>query len=70
MLIYLDSRTNHKRAPNENFARELMELFSLGIGNYTEDDVRNQPVPLPAGVWTGASSVSGHSGTTTVSRAS
>ena len=40
MLIYLDSRTNRKEAPNENFARELMELFSLGIGNYTEEDVR------------------------------
>lgn len=40
MLIYLDSRSNRKAAPNENFARELMELFSLGVGNYTETDVR------------------------------
>ncbi len=40
MLIYLDSRTNKKKAPNENYSRELMELFTLGIGNYTEDDVR------------------------------
>ena len=40
MLIYLDSRKNKKRKPNENYSRELMELFTLGIGNYTEDDVR------------------------------
>jgi len=40
MLVYLDSRTNKKKAPNENYSRELMELFTLGIGNYTEDDVR------------------------------
>ena len=40
MMIYLDSRTNKKAAPNENYSRELMELFSLGIGHYTEEDVR------------------------------
>ena len=40
MLIWLDSRVNNKKAPNENFARELMELFSMGIGPYTEADVR------------------------------
>jgi len=40
MLIYLDSRVNRKKAPNENYSRELMELFTLGIGHYTEDDVR------------------------------
>ncbi len=39
MLIYLDSESNRKAHPNENFARELMELFCLGEGNYTEDDV-------------------------------
>jgi uncharacterized protein (DUF1800 family) len=39
MLIYLDNETNTKDAPNQNFARELMELFMLGIGNYTEADV-------------------------------
>ena len=39
MLIYLDNRLNRKGAPNENYARELMELFALDIGNYTEDDV-------------------------------
>ncbi len=40
MLIYLDSDTNRKAHPNENFARELMELFCLGEGNYTEQDVQ------------------------------
>jgi uncharacterized protein (DUF1800 family) len=40
MLIWLDSNTNKKGNPNENFARELMELFTLGIGHYTERDVR------------------------------
>jgi uncharacterized protein (DUF1800 family) len=40
MLIYLDSRTNRKSAPNENYARELMELFTLGVGHYSEEDVR------------------------------
>ncbi len=40
MLIYLDSESNRKAHPNENFARELMELFVLGEGNYSETDVR------------------------------
>lgn len=40
MLIYLDSQSNRKAHPNENFAREIMELFVLGEGNYTEKDVR------------------------------
>lgn len=40
MLIYLDSATNRKAHPNENFARELMELFCLGEGNYSEQDVQ------------------------------
>ncbi len=40
MLIYLDSVTNRKAHPNENFARELLELFCLGEGNYTEADIR------------------------------
>lgn len=39
MLKWLDGNQNHKRAPNENYGRELMELFTLGIGNYTEYDV-------------------------------
>ena len=40
MLIWLDSNRNVKGRPNENYARELMELFTLGVGNYTERDVR------------------------------
>lgn len=40
MLIYLDNRANRKKQPNENFARELLELFTLGEGNYTEQDVK------------------------------
>ncbi len=40
MLIYLDSDTNRKAHPNENFARELMELFCLGEGNYAEKDIQ------------------------------
>jgi len=40
MLIWLDSNQNVKGAPNENYAREVMELFSLGVGNYTEKDVQ------------------------------
>ncbi len=40
MLVYLDGRTSTGEAPNENYGRELMELFALGVGNYTEDDVQ------------------------------
>jgi uncharacterized protein (DUF1800 family) len=40
MLVWLDSNSNVKGRPNENYARELMELFSLGVGHYTEKDVR------------------------------
>ena len=40
MLIWLDGNANKKRSPNENFAREVMELFSLGVGNYSEDDIK------------------------------
>jgi uncharacterized protein (DUF1800 family) len=40
MLLYLDSASNRKAHPNENFARELMELFCLGEGQYTELDIR------------------------------
>jgi uncharacterized protein (DUF1800 family) len=38
--VWLDGRTNTKAKPQENFAREIMELFTLGVGNYSEDDVR------------------------------
>lgn len=40
MLIWLDSNSNKKGKPNENYAREIMELFTLGIGNYTEEDIK------------------------------
>ena len=40
MIDYLDGQSNRKGKPNENYARELMELFTIGIGNYTEQDVR------------------------------
>jgi len=40
MLIYLDSAYNRKAHPNENYARELMELFCMGEGNYSEKDVQ------------------------------
>lgn len=40
LLQYLNNNSNRKANPNENFARELMELFALGIGNYTENDVK------------------------------
>lgn len=40
MLVYLDGRASTGAAPNENYGRELMELFTLGVGNYSEDDVK------------------------------
>ena len=40
MLVYLDSTTNRRIRPNENFARELLELFCLGVGHYTEADIK------------------------------
>jgi uncharacterized protein (DUF1800 family) len=40
MMVWLDTNQSKKGQPNENYARELMELFSLGIGNYTEKDIR------------------------------
>jgi len=40
MLEYLDNRSNRKEHPNENYAREVMELFTLGAGNYTEEDIK------------------------------
>ena len=57
MISWLDNNENHKDEPNENYGRELLELFSMGIGNYTEDDVKEcaraftgwtfmQPIPL------------------------
>jgi len=40
LMFWLDAGANVKQSPNENLARELMELFVLGVGRYTEDDVR------------------------------
>ena len=57
MIYWLDNCENHGATPNENFGRELLELFSMGIGAYSEDDIKNaayaftgwtfeQPIPL------------------------
>ena len=40
MILWLDNNENHKEAINENYGRELLELFSMGIGNYSEDDIK------------------------------
>jgi uncharacterized protein (DUF1800 family) len=40
MIFWLDNKDNHREAVNENYGRELLELFSMGVGNYTERDVR------------------------------
>ncbi len=40
MIVWLDNQENHKDAMNENWGRELLELFSMGVGNYTEEDVK------------------------------
>jgi len=48
MLLYLDNSNSDPKHPNENYARELMELFTLGVDQYTEDDVR-----ASARAWTG-----------------
>ena len=57
MLFWLDNNENHRDQPNENYGRELLELFSMGVGNYTETDIKmaaraftgwtfKQPIPL------------------------
>ena len=40
MLAFLDAGVNTKDSPNENFAREIMELFTMGVGHYSETDVQ------------------------------
>lgn len=40
MIVWLDNQQNRRGKPNENYAREIMELFTLGIGNYSEHDVK------------------------------
>ena len=64
MNYWLDNCENHADQPNENWGRELLELFSMGVGNYSEDDIKNaaraftgwtftQPIPLyPHGHYT------------------
>ena len=57
MIHWLDNSENHSDQPNENWGRELLELFSMGVGNYTEQDIKTasraftgwtfiQPIPL------------------------
>ena len=41
MIFWLDNKDNHKNAPNENYGRELLELFTKGIGKYSQDDVKH-----------------------------
>jgi uncharacterized protein (DUF1800 family) len=59
MLIWLDGGGSRKEKPNENFAREFLELFTLGIGHYTEEDIREAAraftgwVPLPGARYDG-----------------
>ena len=48
MIRYLDNNDNRRTSPNQNFGRELMELFLLGVGNYTEADVE-----ASTAAWTG-----------------
>ena len=52
MLRYLDNNQNRTESPNQNFARELLELFLLGVGNYTEADVE-----AATAAWTGHSDI-------------
>ena len=57
MIYWLDNNENHKDEPNENYGRELLELFTMGVGNYSEEDIKNaaraftgwtftQPIPV------------------------
>jgi uncharacterized protein (DUF1800 family) len=49
MLTWLDATSNHKDHPNENYAREVMELFTLGRGRYTEHDIQEAARALTGG---------------------
>ncbi len=49
MIIWLDNQENHKGAINENYGRELLELFSMGAGNYSEQESRSVRARSPAG---------------------
>jgi uncharacterized protein (DUF1800 family) len=57
MLIYLDGRYNVVGNPNENYGRELLELFTMGIGNYTETDIREGARSLTGWILSGLNSV-------------
>jgi len=57
MLIYLDGRYNVVGNPNENYARELLELFTMGIGNYSEIDIREAARALTGWILSGLNSV-------------
>lgn len=56
MLEYLDNNRNRRGRPNENFAREVMELFTLGIGNYTEKDIKEAARAFTGWTFNGATS--------------
>ncbi len=61
MLLWLDNNENHNGAINENFGRELLELFSMGLGSYTEEDVKEGSRAFTG--WTlGNAGVHGHPG--------
>ena len=68
MLIWLDAESNRSGHPNENLAREMMELSTLGAGHYTESDVAKPPVRSPAGRSPRANSVSRPRGMTMAKR--
>lgn len=51
MMMWLDSQTNVAGKPNENFAREVMELFTLGIGHYTEQDIQEAARAFTGWAW-------------------
>ena len=63
MIYWLDNNENRNGEPNENYGRELLELFSMGVGNYSEGDIKNaaraftgwtftQPIPVyPQGLY-------------------
>lgn len=57
MLIYLDGRYNVVGNPNENYSRELLELFTMGIGNYSETDVRESARALTGWILSGLGSI-------------
>ncbi len=70
MMAYLDLQQSNTDHPNENWSREVMELFTLGIGHYSETDVRNRPALSPAigSILSGSSFVSTPRSTTRLAR--